>query len=240
MNMNFSLREFRAGSESAHNSRHRGKKERLRLAVNPVVEPLENRVLMTASVWNNPSSSTANWNVASNWTPSTAFPKTSSDSANLNVDVSVNQAISLGQNLSVNSLTLGDTALTGGVGQSETINAGNTLTFDNGSSSATLSMDSGAVGSATIAAPITLNSNLTITNNSTQTLTISGGITTVGHVVTVNGSGPVVISGAIGGSGTVTKNDTGTLTLSANNSYNGTTTLNGGTILANQAASIGT
>jgi hypothetical protein len=33
-------------------------------------------------------------------------------------------------------LTLGDSNLTGGVGQTETITAGNTLTFNNGSSAA--------------------------------------------------------------------------------------------------------
>jgi hypothetical protein len=84
------------------------------------VELLEQRQLLSVSTWNNPSVASANWNVDANWSPS-GYPNSSSASASLNVDVTVNQTITLGTNVTVNSLTLGDTALTGGSGQSETL-----------------------------------------------------------------------------------------------------------------------
>ncbi len=99
-------------------------------------EALEVRRLLTASVWNNLASAAPAWNVAANWTPATAYPATAADSANLNVNVSVNQSITLGTNITLNALMLGDT--TGG--QTETIAAGNTLTFDNGTSAAALTL----------------------------------------------------------------------------------------------------
>ncbi len=192
-------------------------------ALQPVAEALEDRLFRTASVWNNLSSSAPSWNNSANWNPSTSYPSNLSDSANLNVAITTNQAISLGTNITLNSLTLGDSALSGGVSNTETINAGNTLTFDNGSSAASLTLASGAVAGATIAAPISLNSSLTITNNSSQTLTISGNIAMNGHSITVVGSGAVVFSGAVASSGpaTLLNEGSGTLTLSgsSDNSY---------------------
>ena len=185
---------------------------------------LERRQLLTASAWNNLSSTSANWNSAANWSPSSAFPNSASDSANLNVNLAVNQAVTLGANVTVNSLSLGDTTLSAGVGQTQTINAGSTLTFNNGSSAASLTLASGAVAGATIAAPISLASNLTIANNSSQTLTISGNIGLAGHSITITGGGAVVLSGALTGSSggpSLIKQGSGTLTLSgaADNSY---------------------
>ena len=239
MNKNHSLRGFRASVESARASRlHKG--YRLVRAVKPIVETLETRVLMTASAWNNVSSATASWNVASNWNPNTAYPNSASASASLNADVTVNQSISLGTNITVNALTLGDATQTGGVGQTETIAAGNTLTFDNGGGTAALTLASGAVAGATVAAPSVLNSDLTITNNSSQTLTISGSLSTAGHALRVAGTGPVVISGAISGSGSLTQAGSGMLTLSGSNTYSGGTTISSGSIRVNAIASLPT
>ena len=198
----------------------------LQPVVNAIVEALESRQMLTVSVWNNLSGTGTSipWNTSANWSPSNSFPHTSSDSANLNVNILSNQGLMLGVSTTLNALTLGDSSLSNGTGQSQTINAGSTLTFDNGSSAATLTMAANAVGAVTIAAPISLSSNLVITNNSSETLTISGNLTLHSNSLTVTGSGPVVLSGAVVGvstGSTLLKTGTGTLTLSgtADNSY---------------------
>jgi autotransporter-associated beta strand protein len=206
------------------------------------VETLEARWLLSSYVWNNLSSASANWSTAANWTPGTSYPQTSADSANLNVDVTVNQAVSLGANVTVNSLTLGDSADSGGSAHTQTISSGNTLTFANGSGAAALTLASNAVAGATVASSISLSSNLLITNNSNQTLTISGAIAANGHTITVAGSGNVVISGIISngtGSGAVVQTASGTLTLSGSNTYTGGTTVSAGTLSISSDANLG-
>jgi autotransporter-associated beta strand protein len=201
------------------------KNHRLQKAADAVIEALESRWLLTSYVWHNLSSASASWNADANWSPDTSYPHTAVDSANLNVNVATNQAISLGANISLTSLTLGDSALSGGSGPTQTIDAGSGgqgITFyASGSASLTLAAD--AVGGVAVAAPIALNSNLTIANNSSQTLTISGNIAMRGHSITVTGSGPVVLSGRVysAGNAELIKQGSGTLTLSggADNAY---------------------
>ena len=58
--------------------------------------------------------------------------------------------------------------------------------------------------------------------------------------ITINGSGDLLIAGVISGSYNITKNDSGIVTLSGNNTYTGTTTINSGTVKANNLAAFGT
>ncbi len=158
--------------------------------------------MLTAYAWQNLASANPTWAAAASWSPSSAFPNSSADSANLSADLTTTQSIALAQNITVQSALFGDTALTGGVGQTQTISAGNILTFDNGSSSASLTLASGTVAGATIAAPISLDSNLVVTDNDdiANPLTLSGNIDTKGHSLTVAGTGKVIISGAVSNS----------------------------------------
>lgn len=228
MRNGFPGRKFRA--RFSHSQTNQTPKERLRKVAWHTVEALESRQLLSTSTWNNLATAAPGWNVNANWSPSTAYPNSASASANMNVDVAVNQTVSLGANITVNALTLGDTAQTGGVGQTETIAAGNSLTFDNGSSGAALTLDSAAVGDVTVQAAVTLSSDLTITNNSSQILTISGDIDTAGHAINIAGSGQIVIDGVISGAGSLTKSGTGLLTITGANTYSGATTITGGTV----------
>ncbi len=77
-------------------------------------------------------------------------------------------------------------------------------------------------------------------NSDSGTLTISGGITETGNNnnkdLTFGGTGNVTVTGnitATNGDMRLFKDGTGTLTLSGTNGYNGTTTVNGGTLLIN-------
>ena len=147
---------------------------------------------LTAQTWNGTLGNvTESWNVNSNWNPAT-FPNSIGASANINVDLSANKAISLQQAITVGSLTMGDSSGTSTL----TINTGtgtNVLTFDNSSGNASLT---NVGGSNTISAGVALTDSLDLTT--TTALTISG-----------------VVSGA----GTINKlaAGTGSLTLSGNN-----------------------
>jgi fibronectin-binding autotransporter adhesin len=77
-------------------------------------------------------------------------------------------------------------------------------------------------------------------NSDAGTLTLSGGITGA-FALTIGGAGNTTVSSVIGpGAGTVTKDGAGTLTLSGANTYTGTTTVSGGTLLVNNTSGSGT
>jgi len=92
---------------------------------------------------------------------------------------------------------------------------------------------------------VTATGNRTITNNlSGGVLTLSGPVNlssnAVNNTVTVGGTGNTTISGVIANGGTataanLTKTGNAALTLSAANTYGGVTTINGGTLNANNA-----
>jgi len=87
---------------------------------------------------------------------------------------------------------------------------------------------------------ITLNGAGTIESDS-GTLTVSGAVTNGANLLTVTGAGAVMFTGGIGsGTGGLTKTGTGMLILNGNNSYAGTTTINGGTLRITTATGLGT
>ncbi|MGH8699684.1 MAG: beta strand repeat-containing protein, partial [Burkholderiales bacterium] len=79
-------------------------------------------------------------------------------------------------------------------------------------------------------------------NSDAGTLTIAtGGITGAGQNLTVGGAGDTAMSAVLGTtSGTLTKDGAGRLTLSGANTYTGTTNVNAGTLVASNAAALGT
>ncbi len=85
--------------------------------------------------------------------------------------------------------------------------------------------------SNTLSGRLTLEDHARV-QSSSGVLTLSGGVSGDGKTLTVGGAGNVVVNGAIAtGSGGLVKEGTGTLTLAAPNSFQGPTTLLGGTIL---------
>ena len=141
------------------------------------------------------------------------------------------------------------------------VGAGRTLTVNGGVGEAhwfTYSNTNGATDY--LQTGLTKNGEGTAVVNgaSTYTLdtTINAGTLEFGGAGTLNGgsySGQIInhaafvysssvaqtLSGAISGTGTVTKTGSGTLTLTGANTYTGTTTVNGGTLQYNSAASAG-
>jgi autotransporter-associated beta strand protein len=87
----------------------------------------------------------------------------------------------------------------------------------------------------TLANAVTLGGNVTI--GGSQNLTFTGAATLTGNrTLTVNNTGTTTFAGAIGQSSnglTLTKNGAGTLMFSAGNTYTGSTTVSGGTLLVN-------
>jgi autotransporter-associated beta strand protein len=111
-----------------------------------------------------------------------------------------------------------------------TLGVGNTLALQK----STLDMnsaDSGAVSfeSSITAATIgglTGSRNLTLENSNSSAVAASVG----------NNNASTTYSGQLSGNGSLTKVGTGTLTLTANNTYGGPTTINGGTLKANNTS----
>lgn len=142
---------------------------------------------------------------------------------------------------------------------------GGTLTFDNGGSSAFITQGLNS-GSNIISAPIILADHLNVTNDSASLLTLSGGITGAKNLalnanstggitlstVSVNNTGTITNSGSGSGTSTISAvigtNVTGVvqdsatsqLTLSGTNTFTTGVTIKQGTVLANNAAALGT
>ena len=87
--------------------------------------------------------------------------------------------------------------------------AGDTVTFDSNSGSATLAVSGG--GDPTIKSSVTLNDNINISAGSGSNLTISGSVTGNDHNITVSGVGNTSLTGGVSTTGNLIKNDTGVL-----------------------------
>ena len=81
--------------------------------------------------------------------------------------------------------------------------------------------------------------NLAGFNETLGSITGSGNLTLGAGTLTTNSTSNTTFSGIISGTGGLTKNGTSTLTLSGNNSYNGTTTINTGTLLISTTGQLG-
>jgi len=137
-------------------------------------------------------------------------------------------AVTLASPTAVGLLTLNSftgTYTLGTAGQAITLNSGITI-------------NAGA-GATTIVSPVTLGGAQTWLNNSTGTLTVgTAALANGGNLLTIDGTGSTFLTAAISGLGGITKNGSGYLRLqSTANTYSGTTTINGGTVLVWSPAS---
>jgi len=138
-------------------------------------------------------------------------------------------AVTLASPTAVNSLTFNSFGGTYTLGT-----AGQTLTLTNG-----ITVNAGA-GVVSIISPIALGADQIWMNGSTNTLTASGAITNNGYLLTIDGTGPIALSGALSGAGGLTKNGDWYLTMrTATHTFSAPCTINGGTVLVNDRASLG-
>lgn len=102
----------------------------------------------------------------------------------------------------------------------------------------TLQLTKGSTGALNISIPITVTDALTITNSGTQNgAAISGAIANNGGITfDGTGTGSVTLgSGVISGAGGITLNGSYTLTMSGNNTYDGLTDVQAGTLTLNRS-----
>ena len=101
-------------------------------------------------------------------------------------------------------------------------------------------------GTATMSGSVFLDADATVTSANGGTLAFTGtAFDLKNQTLTVNNAGSVTMSGSTviqnsTGSGKLVKSGTGTLTLGGNSTFTGGATLNGGTLIINQANALGT
>jgi autotransporter-associated beta strand protein len=193
----------------------------------------------TAFSWNNSTlngdaTNGNNWNAAGN-----AFPNAVGDIAIVANNAGANnQTINLNQNITIGAI--GNIGSMNGNGV-KTIAAGGafTLTFDNGSSDASISkLNTTNNNASIISAPIAIagNGNLNIVNSSTNTLTLSGAVSgTNVNLAVPSGTGAVLLTGNHSGlSGTFT-HSSGTSNTQFNSATSGSAnvayTISGGELI---------
>jgi len=148
--------------------------------------------------WN--TDADGNWNVNGNWTGAT-FPNAVGDDATLGAIITADRTITLGQDITIRTLTVNDN-------NRYTITGGNTLTFVRNGVQFT---QSGA-GGVTIDSDVILGNDGTWNGAGTGTAIFNG-------VISDGGSGYAI-----------TKGGTSTLILNGNNTFSGGMTLNAGTV----------
>ncbi|HTB79631.1 MAG TPA: autotransporter-associated beta strand repeat-containing protein [Opitutaceae bacterium] len=183
------------------------------------------------SNWGDVSGSTTNWN-------GTIVPATGADILldNTYVNSAQNINVGVGQNRIIRSLQI-DAPF------NYTLNNGSIEFSNNGVLGPSGIFVSQTHGSATQ----TVNSNLKadnaieIKNGSGGALNLTGTLNNNGNTVTFDGTGTGVttVSGVISGTGAIVKSDSGSVTLSGANNYSGGTTLNAGTLTADNNSALG-
>jgi fibronectin-binding autotransporter adhesin len=188
---------------------------------------------IVASLWDNQGDST--WGNNNNWDPS-VVPSVGADILFDNTNVSSDQTIDVGADREVRSISFD-------APQDYTLN-NNTITFDDqgvaGFSGIAASQTRGT-GDHTINSDLVANNDIIIRNNNDGALTLTGDLDLNANDVTFDGAGALTSdSGVISGTGGLIKNDGGTVTLSGANTYSGGTTINNGTLNANDDDALGT
>ena len=187
-------------------------------------ETLEDRFAPATTGWANTGG--GSWGTGSNWVGGSVPPSTNDVSFpagaySVTLDAAQSAkgvSFAAGANVSIASGSGANTLTIGADGITET-----------GASAITDS----------IAAKVALGAAQTWNAGSGNALTVSGAVANGGNLLTVSGAGNTTISGAISGSGSLTKAGGGTLTLSGNNTYSSGTTINAGTIQAQNNNALG-
>jgi fibronectin-binding autotransporter adhesin len=192
-----------------------------------------NVTTLAANLWSN-SGGNSLWSNNNNWNP-TVVPNVGADILFDNTYVNSAQTIDTAASRTVRSISF-DAPV------NYTLN-NNTLTFNNGGvpgfSGIAVTQTHGTA-TDTINSNLALNNAINIRNNSTGALSLTGTVATSTNTITLDGTGTnTTLSGIISGSGAIIKNDSGTDTLSAANIYSGGTTINNGTLNANNATALG-
>jgi autotransporter-associated beta strand protein len=125
-----------------------------------------------------------------------------------------------GTTLNAGVLQLGNGGTTGDVGSGSLSIAGGSVEFNRSAAH-------------TFNNAITVSAATSIQNLGTGDATIASTIALGANDFGFGGTGNTIFTGAIGGTGNITKSGAGTVTLLANNSFTGTLTINGGTVLLN-------
>ncbi len=163
---------------------------------------------LNSATWN--LDANGSWNVNGNWAVPPLFPNGTDAIADFGTIITNNRTITLGQNLTVGTVTFNDN-------NNYLVTGANTLTFDVSAGNSILTINNGGGnGAHTISCPILLNDSLTIAQNSTN----AAGFT---------------LSGAISGSGSIIYNGSQRINFSTSNSYVGSTSLNNGSIFYNSS-----
>jgi autotransporter-associated beta strand protein len=184
-----------------------------------------NGTVATSLSWGNTSTVTSPTNLRS-WSTAPNIPDSIDATANFNFNITSGRTITLDGDRTVGTMAIDDPSSSF---QSYTFNAGapatSGLIFDVSSGSASLTAGTANnTQTNAINVRVTLNAPLVITTTRTN---VAGGISLAGTVT----------DGAA--SHAITKNGNGQLTLGAANNYDGGTTINGGRVQANVAASYG-
>jgi fibronectin-binding autotransporter adhesin len=208
------------------NARRHGHARSCRAQRRLLFEPLEDRSLLAVFVWDGApdvggSSVDANWRTGSNWVGDVA-PSAGVDlifPTGISANLASTNDFAAGTNFGVIQL-LGNNYQLGGNG----------ITLAQGVS------NSGSGNDLQLA--LTLGATQTILNNAE--LTLSGGVAMAGFDLTFAGNGTTQVNNAITGAGNLIQQN-GTTVLAVANSYDGTTTVTGGTlrVLDSQALGVG-
>lgn len=200
--------------------------------------------------WTATTGSPASWGTAGNWTGSIIADGASS-AANFTSNITGSYTVNLDISRTIGAVVVGDSTPSNAF---TIATGGNTLTFNNGASNATLTQNgngSGDVVSGNLA--IGGNGTLVISGSrSFSSFTVSAGITSAltsgTQTLNINNSGgshTTTLSGIIGDGATngkiaVTKTGSGVATLSNANTYTGGTSLSAGSLNVNNANALGT
>ena len=183
-----------------------------------------NRAWAASASWNVDADG-ANWNANTNWLPNTTFPNGIGEVATITNDITGDRIITLGQNITVGSIILGDPDGSDPytIGAND---ASHTLTMDVSSGEASITQNA-ASGGNTFNENIALNDNLRIINNSlSQNLTF--GINP--QIQPISGSSNVIVKGVVpAGQGDY---NNGLVLFNALNSFTGRLIIESGGILA--------
>jgi autotransporter-associated beta strand protein len=195
------------------------------------------------AVWNIATGASSDWNVATNWLPSTTFPNGAGQVAAITNDSVVVQTIRLRQNITVGTLHIGDGVVASNLYNTTVGNNGGetyALTFDSGAAGVPARIALSKTGTATsfLSVPMVLASDLLVdltgldaTNR--QSLTLNGAMTMNGHTVSfTNGiytQGQVTFGNGseFTGAGEILNNSRSTLGVDGKKSFSGRLVANG-------------